>query len=300
MSRRVAFAVALTLLAALAVPGAASGEVRLAAPEDCLANPNCGVGLRQIYRVDVTSAFVPLTVADAGITALDDGLAEVAVAFSSNPAVSRPDVLTLRDDRGMVGEDHVVPIIRRKLLRSYGRRGRDIRRRVDAASRELGTLDLRGLNQQLEDGREAGEVGAGFIDANGLGGEGKRKHGPRITVGYQDFAENRVLAELYAEALRTRGYRVRVRAIGGLRREAVAALRSGKIDLWPGYSGSLREYFSRGSHRSLAALVRKIGGRALKQAPAEDKNVFVMKRDVAAGLGVTKLSDLKAQWPAAG
>jgi glycine betaine/choline ABC-type transport system substrate-binding protein len=279
---------------------AAGAQIRLAAPEDCLTNPNCGAGLRASYHVDVSSVFVPLTVADAGVTALDDGIAEVAVAFSSSPAVSRPDVLTLRDDLGMVGEDHIVPIVRNGLLRRYGRRARDIRRRLDAASRELGTLDLRRLNQQLEDGRLAAAVGAEFIDANGLAGGGKRRRGPRITVGYMDFAEDTMLAHLYAEALRSNGYRVRVRAVGGLRREVVAAMRTRKIDMWPGYSGSLREYLGRGGDQSLAALLRPIGARALRKAPAEDKNLFVMKRDVAAQLGIGKLSDLKAHWPAAG
>lgn len=300
MSPRWPIALLFTWVAMLAMPGTAQSQVRLAAPEDCLSNPNCGVGLRQIYAVDVTSAFVPLTVADAGITALDDGIAEVAVAFSSSPAVSRPDVVEVRDDRNLIGEDHVVPVVRRGLLRKYGRHARDIRRRLDDASRELSTLGLRRLNQQLEDGRLAAAVGAEFIDAHGLAGAGHRKRGPRITVGYQDFAENTMLAHLYAEALRTRGYRVRVRAVGGLRPAAVSALRKGRIDMWPGYSGSLREYLARGSRRGLATLLRRIGARPLRSAPAENKNVFVMKRDLAAQLGISKLSDLKAHWPAAG
>ena len=219
----------------------------------------------------MTSAFVPLRVNDAGITALDDGIAEVAVAFSSSPAVSRPDILSLRDDRGLIGEDHIVPVMRRGLLRRYGRRARDIRRRLDAASRELSTLDLRRLNQQLEDGRLAEAVGAEFIDANALAGSGRAKRGPRITIGYQDFAENTMLAHLYAEALRTRGYRVRVRAVGGLRPEAVSAMRRGRIDMWPGYAGSLREYLARGRRTGLGALLRRIGARQLQAAPAENR-----------------------------
>jgi hypothetical protein len=35
---------------------------------------------------------------------------------------------------------------------------------------------------------------------------------------------------------------------------------------------------------------------ALRFAPGENRNVFVMKRDVAATLGVTKLSDLQRFW----
>src|SRR5262245_51807922 len=35
---------------------------RLAAPSDCLTNPNCGPGLQRTYGVDVSPFFVPLTV----------------------------------------------------------------------------------------------------------------------------------------------------------------------------------------------------------------------------------------------
>ena len=47
---------------------------------------------------------------------------------------------------------------------------------------------------------------------------------------------------MYAEALRGAGFRVTVRSVGGLRPQTVRALRSGRIELFPGYSGSLREY----------------------------------------------------------
>src|SRR5690349_16720060 len=124
---------------------------RLAAPSDCLTNTGCGVGLRSVYGLDVRSVFVPLTVADAGISALDDGAAEVAVAFSSDPQVSRPDIVTLRDDRSMVYPDRVVPVVRRKLLKGYGGAARELRRRLNAASAALTTLALRGLNQSVID-----------------------------------------------------------------------------------------------------------------------------------------------------
>src|SRR5215217_7809044 len=123
--------------------GPAAGQtppVRLAAAKDCLQNVNCIPGFRRVYGMDPSSLFRPLTVADAGVSALDDGVAEVAVAFSSNPQLSRPDILTLRDDRGMISDDHVVPIVRSKLLRQYGR---PLRRRLNAASELLSTLELR-------------------------------------------------------------------------------------------------------------------------------------------------------------
>jgi glycine betaine/choline ABC-type transport system substrate-binding protein len=274
--------------------------VRLAAPSDCLTNPNCGPGLQRVYGVDVEPFFVPLAVADAGISALDDGVAEVAVAFSSDPEVSRPDVRVLRDDRHMVGPDPVVPVMRAKLLRAYGPR---LTRVLNRASAAVSTRALRALNQQVGDGRLPEAVGGEFIDANGLGGSGRRQHGPRITVGFQDFSENETLAYMYAEALRSAGYRVRVRPAGGLRAVTLRALRRGKISMYPGYAGSLLAFIA-DKHpqakprllRELRKALKKRGARAAKLAPGQNRNLFVTKRDTASRLGVATLSDVATLW----
>ena len=168
----------------LSTAPAQAQTVRLSAPADCLTNTGCGVGLKSVYGLDVRPAFVPLTVADAGISALDDGVAEVAVAFSSNPQVSRPDIVTLRDDREMIYPDRVVPVARRQFLRRYGKAAADIRRRLNSASAALTTLALRGLNQAVIDGRLPEAVGGEFVDANGLGDPARKaRRGPRIEIG---------------------------------------------------------------------------------------------------------------------
>src|SRR3954451_24585947 len=141
-------AVAITVLT-VGSAGAQTPQVRLAASKDCSRNVNCIPGFKRVYGMDPTSLFTPLKVADSGIQELDDGFAEVAVAFSSNPQLSRPDVLTLRDDRNMIPADHIVPVVRRSLLRRYVR---PLRRRLNTASSLLSTLELRGLNQQVLDG----------------------------------------------------------------------------------------------------------------------------------------------------
>jgi glycine betaine/choline ABC-type transport system substrate-binding protein len=287
----------------LASPAQAQ-PVRLAAPTDCLVNPGCGVGLKSAYGLDVASAFVPLTVADAGISALDDGAAEVAVAFSSNPQVSRPDIVTLRDDRSMIYPDRVVPAVRRGLLRAYGSRAKEIRRRLNDASAVLTTLALRGLNQSVIDGRLPEAVGGEFVDANGLGGTEKRERGKRIVVGFMSFDENETLAHLYAEALRAGGFRVVVRDVGGLRPEAVRGLRRDTIDLYPAYDGSLLRYLVGSSPERLKAGLKRTLARIdvepMRLSRAQDRNVFVTKTETASRLGLAKLSDLARYWsPAA-
>jgi glycine betaine/choline ABC-type transport system substrate-binding protein len=297
-------AVAVGLVLWLCAAPAQAQQVRLAAPSDCLANPGCGVGLRSVYGLEVRSVFVPLTVSDAGIGALDDGLAEVAVAFSSNPQVSRPDIRTLRDDRRMVHRDRVVPVVRRRLLRAYGAAdARVIRARLNAASAALSTLALRGLNQAVNDGRLPEAVGGEFIDANGLSVGSRRRHGPRIDIGFMGCAENETLAHLYGEALRGAGFRVRVRSIGGLRPAAVSQLRRDRLDLYPDYDGSLLRYLVGTSparlRAGLAGTLARIDAEPMRLSRAEDRNVFVMKSALAAQLGITKLSDLRRYWQTA-
>jgi glycine betaine/choline ABC-type transport system substrate-binding protein len=294
------------LIVAPAHSVASAETVRFAAASDCLTNPNCGPGLKRVYHVDITSVFVPLAVADGGIGALDDGVADVAVAFSSNPEVSRPDIVTLDDDRGMGGPDPVVPVLRAKTLRAYSAGDRRvIRRRLDAASAVLSTRALRQLNQQTGDGRLPEAVGGEFIDANGLGGSGKKRHGPRIVIGFQDFTENETLAYMYGAVLQSAGFRVKVKPVGGFRPEAVKALRRGRISMWPGYAGSLLAFLT-GKRpdkkatiaKQLGRALKKRGARAAKFAPGEDRNLIVTKTDTAARLAVKTLSDVAKYWPA--
>jgi glycine betaine/choline ABC-type transport system substrate-binding protein len=300
---RVIAALAGLVVCLFAAPAQAQ-EVRLAAPTDCFVNPGCGVGLKSVYGLDARSAFVPLTVSDAGIGALDDGLAEVAVAFSSNPAVSRPDIVTLRDDKGMVYPDRVVPVVRRRLLRAYGTRGgAAVRSALNAASAALSTLALRGLNQAVIDGRLPEAVGGEFVDANGLSLAPARRRGPRIDIGFMDFAENETLAYMYGEALRGAGFRVRVRSVGGLRPEAVSLLRRDVIDVYPAYDGSLLRYLVGTSPARLRAGLKRTLARIdavpMRRSRAQDRNVFVMKTTTAAQLQITKLSDLGRYWQTA-
>src|SRR3954449_5141775 len=172
--------------------GAQDLQVRLAAPASCPVTINCIPGFKRVYRVDPSGTFVRLQAADAGVQALDDGTAEVAEVFTSNPQLSRPDLLALRDDKRMISRDHVVPVVRSSLFTTYGPA---LRKRLDAASRLLTTLRLRGLNQQVIDGRLPEAVAGEFVDAAGRGGPARgTRRGPRIDVGFQSFDENEMLA----------------------------------------------------------------------------------------------------------
>ena len=299
------FALVALVVVALAAPAATSGQetqqVRLAASSSCMVTPGCGLALKRIYKLDVSSLLVTVR-AGEGISALDAGTAEVGVAFSTNPAVSRPDIVSLRDDKHAIGTDNIVPVISIAALK---RAGRAARRRLDAASAILTTLTLRDLNQQEIDGRSPRTIAADFVDANGLGGSGRINKHTKLVVGYQNFPENEILAHVYAEALRAGGYDARVRAIRGLRAEAVTALKKHTIDLYPAYAWSLASFLtndqipSSGIRGMLVKALAKIGAEPTKFAPGSDEDVFVVKRSTADALGISKLSDMARYWPAA-
>ena len=162
------------------------------------------------------------------------------------------------------------------------------------------TSALRGLNQAVDEGRLPEAVGGDFAEAYGLGIDRRRRRGPRIAIGYMDFAENQTLAYLFAEALRAGGYRVSVRSVGGLRPEAVARLRRDELDVFPAYDGSLLRYLVGTAPDRLAAGLRRtlarIGAEPMRLSRAQNRNVFVTRADTAARLGLTRVSDLARYW----
>src|SRR4051794_5422249 len=128
-------------------------------------------------------------------------------------------------------------------------------------------------------------------------------HRAVVTVASFDFAESRLLAEIYAGALERAGVPVR-RAFGLGPRELVApALVSGLVDVVPEYAGTALQFLSLGrasaeadvtaTHAALVDALAGTPARALAPAPAQDANAFVVPRAVADRLSLSKLSDLR-------
>ena len=76
-------------------------------------------------------------------------------------------------------------------------------------------------------------AGGGTATTGTQPGAGK----PTVTLGTKNFPEQLLLGELYAQALRARGFTVEVRANIGSTEIADRALRSGQIDMYPEYIG---------------------------------------------------------------
>jgi osmoprotectant transport system substrate-binding protein len=125
-----------------------------------------------------------------------------------------------------------------------------------------------------------------------------------VTVASFDFAESRVLAEVYAQALERSDVPVR-RAFGLGPREIVApALVAGLVDVVPEYAGTAVQFLSGGhaepapdsalTHDALVRALRGTPARALSSASAQDRNAFVLRREIAERLGITTMSALRA------
>jgi osmoprotectant transport system substrate-binding protein len=123
-----------------------------------------------------------------------------------------------------------------------------------------------------------------------------------ITVGSFDFAESKVVAEVYSQALEANGYSVRRTFDLGPREFVFPALTHGLVDLVMEYAGTATTFVSLGAvrpsqdadeaHRQLVGVLDRGLVAALAAAPAQTANTFVVTRATAEKYGLHDLSDL--------
>jgi osmoprotectant transport system permease protein len=119
-----------------------------------------------------------------------------------------------------------------------------------------------------------------------------------LRIGSTRFTESMILAEIVARAARAAG-EGRVEHVEGLGGTAIvlAALEDGAIDLYPEYSGSLKESLLHDVRAGDADLARALSGVGLGITASlgfENAYALGMKRERALALHVTRLSDLAA------
>jgi len=133
---------------------------------------------------------------------------------------------------------------------------------------------------------------------------------PPIKIGSVSFDEAKVMAEVYAVALESKGYTVDRTGIGlGDRAVVAPAIESGQIDLQPEYIGSRLDFElkntpnpnvagSGGDSAANAANLQTVltpkNLTVLAYTPGIDTNAFVVRADTASQFGLTKMSDVAA------
>jgi len=125
-----------------------------------------------------------------------------------------------------------------------------------------------------------------------------------IVVGVSGaFAENQIVAEMYAQVLEHAGYTVERTLDLRSRESSQNALEAGVIDVKPEYLSSLLLFLDPNAEpsadaadvaRQTAELVRSDGLSLLTPSPAEDTNQFVTNAETAQAFNLTTLSSLAA------
>ncbi len=130
-------------------------------------------------------------------------------------------------------------------------------------------------------------------------GPGKGK--PAVTLGTKNFTEQLILGELYAQALRAKGYTVRLKPNIGPSEVVAREMEAGDIDGYPEYTGTIVAVLghdsrqpanARQAFQRAAAYEREHGAALLAMAPAEDTDVLVTTPSYAAAHHLSSLGDL--------
>ena len=148
-----------------------------------------------------------------------------------------------------------------------------------------------------------GACGSGEDEGdNGDAGNGAAEEKGSLTVGVSGaFAENQIVAEMYAQVLADAGYEVDTTLDIGTREISDPALERGEIDIKPEYLASELLFLDPEATPSadpaevvaeLEPLLAEKGIALLEPSPAQDANAFVVTQETASSTGAASLSDL--------
>src|SRR5450755_1149191 len=124
-------------------------------------------------------------------------------------------------------------------------------------------------------------------------------HG-KIVVGEKDFAGAQLLSQLYGQALAAKGFTVSYKTLGATE-VTYPALKSGQIDLYGEYQGTLLTYLkgtpTGDATTTNTALQPKVAADQIKASSAStalDVNGFYVTKETATKDHLTNVSDLKS------
>ena len=128
------------------------------------------------------------------------------------------------------------------------------------------------------------------------------QHAAVITVGSFDFPESTVLADIYGDALKAKGFPVRILPNLGNRELVDPALMSGLIQVVPEYAGSALQFISLGrlsatadvmaTNKALTELTAGEGVVAGLPAAAQNANAIVVRPATASRYHLRSIADL--------
>jgi osmoprotectant transport system substrate-binding protein len=144
-------------------------ELLFGGPPECPLRPTCLPGLERVYGLRF-ERFVPLDVGGpVTISALTEGIVDVAQVFTTDADVILHDLVVLHDDRGLQPPQYIVPLVRAEVAERFGP---GVARTLDAVSRRLTTQQVAVMVELIERGRSPASVAADWLREEGLSGDG--------------------------------------------------------------------------------------------------------------------------------
>ncbi len=124
---------------------------------------------------------------------------------------------------------------------------------------------------------------------------------PKLTLGSKGFGESYILEQLYGQALKAKGFPVTFKGNFGESELANKAIKSGKLDLYPEYTGVIvldlaKAKFPKTANATYAAAKKfeeTQGLTLLNPTPFEDVDTFTVLTSTAHKDGLKTMSDLK-------
>jgi osmoprotectant transport system substrate-binding protein len=134
-------------------------QLTFGGPPECRTRDLCLVGLTDIYGL----TFAQIVTLDAGgpltRSALREGLVDVALMFTTDPAISSLGLVELVDDMGMQPAESITPLVRKEIVDRWGTDVVDV---IDSVSALLTTAAVRDLNGAAPSGTDVSAVAAAW------------------------------------------------------------------------------------------------------------------------------------------
>ena len=270
-------------------------ELTLGGPPECPERPFCIPGLEETYGIE----FGDFRALDVGgpltVKALENGQIDVALLFSTSSVIGDRGWVVLEDDKQLQQAENITPVVNDEASDPA------IAELLNQVSAALTTDNITELNGRVEiDGEDPADVAADFLESEGISGEGGSGSGT-LTVGAVAFAENQIVAEMYAQVLEQAGWTIKRQLDLGSREILEPALEAGEVDVAPEYLGSLLLFLDPDAAASgdpqnnvdlLTPLLEEKGLTLLEPSEANDTNAFVVTQETADQYGLETMSDL--------
>ncbi|HEY8093392.1 MAG TPA: ABC transporter substrate-binding protein, partial [Acidimicrobiales bacterium] len=141
-----------------------ASQLTFGGPPECPERPLCLAGLKDRYGVQ----FDTVLTLDAGgpVTrqALKQGVVDVALLFSTDPAIADDGLVELTDDQHLQPAENVTPLLRTEVVERWGQ---PVVEAINAVSARLTTEGLRDLNARLST-QDPAAVAAAWLQEQGL------------------------------------------------------------------------------------------------------------------------------------